>query len=248
MKLIKNLFHKVANKNKIIFSPINDQQVFDSPTPASRSIPDWYKKTPKTTDLKPSQIDNEYKTNGTVKLCMPFLDALRIGYTYCLPMDVQVEVDNKKEIAQLKWAAGGEDFISTHSLDQFPIEGIHKNDIYQPFKWLFPFSIKTPKGYSTFFTHPLNRNDLPFKTLSGIVETDLYPLNVNFPFLLAPPKNLDFFIIEAGTPIAQIIPFKREEWISECSAEPVSQRATFDLKKKIQNSYKKQWWIKKRYR
>jgi len=248
MQLVKKFFKQFSSNRKIIFSPIEKDQVFDIPVPAVRCIPEWFKSTPATWDHKPIHIDDNYNTNATVKSCPPFIDAFSLGYMFVLPMDVQIEIHRDEGLASVKWQTGRSDFVSTHSTDQFPVSGIHKNDIYQPFKWLFPFKISTPPGYSTLFTHPLNRNDLPFKTLSGVVDTDNYPINVNFPFVISPPLDKDFFIIEANTPISQIIPFKRENWNHIESNTPVSEKDFFSLKKKIQNSYKKQWRVKKRFR
>jgi hypothetical protein len=39
------------------------------------------------------------------------------------------------------------------------------------YTWDPNVSFSVPKGYSILITHPLNRNDLPFYTLSGIIDT-----------------------------------------------------------------------------
>jgi hypothetical protein len=72
--------------------------------------------------------------------------------------------------------------------------------------------IKTPKGYSSVFTHPINRPDLPFYTLGGVIDTDKWGEAGSHPFLL---KKGWEGIIPAGTPIIQIIPFKREGWVNK---------------------------------
>jgi len=72
-----------------------------------------------------------------------------------------------------------------------------------------PYSFQLPKGYSFLVTHPLNRFDLPFVTTSAIVDADiLFPAG-QFPFFAL--KGFEG-IIPRGTPIAQLIPFKREKW------------------------------------
>jgi hypothetical protein len=75
--------------------------------------------------------------------------------------------------------------------------------------WSLPVGWKTPRGWSTLVTHPINRFDLPFETIGGIVDSDRYGSGGNLPFYL---KKDWQGILEAGTPIAQIIPFKRESW------------------------------------
>ena len=78
--------------------------------------------------------------------------------------------------------------------------------------WSFDFSLKTPKGYSVLFCHPLNRFELPFQTFSGVVETDEYNQGTHFPFYIKKLNVGEIIIIKKGTPIVQIIPFKRENW------------------------------------
>jgi hypothetical protein len=71
-------------------------------------------------------------------------------------------------------------------------------------------------------------------------------MGIHFPFLLK--KGFEG-IIPAGTPLAQIIPFKRDNWVSE--------QEKFDLdtqyaKKRtfwrtFAGSYKANYWTKKKY-
>ena len=43
-------------------------------------------------------------------------------------------------------------------------------------------TIELPPGYSLLVTHPINREDLPFTTLTGLVDVDLYSMAfVHFP-------------------------------------------------------------------
>jgi hypothetical protein len=81
------------------------------------------------------------------------------------------------------------------------------------------------------------RDDLPFYSLPSIVDTDRHPAPVNFPFFL----RKDFTgILESGTPIMQIIPFKREEWKSEVLLDTsgVFEKKWQQAKRKISNNYK----------
>jgi DNA modification methylase len=82
-----------------------------------------------------------------------------------------------------------------------------------------------------------------------VVDTDMYKLGVEFPFQLLNTITEDIFVLEKGTPICQVIPFKRENWKSE--AVPFDEKANkkngFELKSKIVRSYKTQFWQKKTY-
>jgi antitoxin (DNA-binding transcriptional repressor) of toxin-antitoxin stability system len=57
------------------------------------------------------------------------------------------------------------------------------------------------------------------------------------------------YILEKGTPIAQIIPFKREDWesIQGKYEEGHREKGLYTLLSKIIRSYKNQYWVKKTY-
>ena len=58
-------------------------------------------------------------------------------------------------------------------------------------------------------------HDLPFSTFSGIVDTDKHPMCISFPFLIRKDFN---GILKKGTPIAQCIPIKRENFMAYVSS------------------------------
>jgi hypothetical protein len=107
--------------------------------------------------------------------------------------------------------------------------------------------MQTPKGYSLLITHPLNRLDLPFTTLSAVVDADKYPISDgSIPFFL----KKDFYgIIKKGTPLFQVIPFKREEWDSEMSEELFTEARVYSKKSRsiVSGFYKNFQWSKKTY-
>lgn len=184
------------------------------PAPASVFIPDWYKKSD-------SYINNEKKpngegiTSGTVKRCMPVFDAIIGGYIIVSPADVfvsQKKLEDGTKQPYYEWSNHG--LIAFHPIEQAPEHPNRKGNLAYP-KWINPWAIKTPRGYSVLFTQPMHRES-PFTILSGIVDTDTYTAPVNFPFVL----NDDFEgLIPAGTPIAQIIPIKREQWQMSLGSE-----------------------------
>jgi hypothetical protein len=75
------------------------------------------------------------------------------------------------------------------------------------------WTIQAPEGYALLVTHPVNRCDLPFTTLTGLVDCDRYYDNwIHFP---AQWHNDRFEgVLKRGTPIAQIIPVRRDTWTS----------------------------------
>lgn len=213
------------------------------PAPSTKAIPEWYRKMAK-------YIDGEKKPNGkgelplTIKACPPFLDSMMSGYTIFTEYDMHVTQGENGP--WLEWRSGG-DLISTHGKEQIVPEQVPEGYSDQPLKFNNLWQIKTPKGYSTAFMHPVNRTDLPFFTISGIVETDTYKNVINFPFLI----KADFEgVLPAGTPIVQLFPFKREAWnmqIGEADQTELS-NSQLQLNHKLMGGYKTQWWRRKEFK
>jgi hypothetical protein len=114
------------------------------------------------------------------------------------------------------------------------------------FVWYFPYSFKTPKGYSVLFSQPFNRYDLPFTTLSAIIDTDDAVIRGRIPFFIK--KDFEG-IIPAGTPIAQIIPFKRDEWTLVKNPEllKIANEHRFKSMRVTKGFYKNNLWKKKKF-
>jgi len=234
---------------KIKIVPIKKESLFKININQSKlHIPEWYKKSPqKIEGLEKTFLMPHFPmaTTSTYKKCSPFLDALTNGYIFSLTQDVEVTI-NDKGFPFIMWRTDILDPVTFHDNSQW--EGLkYPENCYDfLYKWENYFSIKTPKGYSTLFTHPHNRYDLPFYTLSGIVDTDKYENPVHFPFFL----KKDFVgIIKAGTPLAQITFIKREKWfriIKKYNEENIK-KSRFNFFSTIERSYKNTIWQKKEY-
>jgi hypothetical protein len=154
-----------------------------------------------------------------------------------LPADIFFEDNPGSDKPNISWSIDQIKAIDLHSKAQF--ENFDQGAEYYStaIKFNNPWAIKTPPGYSCLFIQPSMRDDLPFKVVPGVVDTDKFPSPVNFPVFF---KKGFTGMIEMGTPIVQIIPFKREEWqsvVSHYEAGYVNtewQRA----KRKIYNRYK----------
>jgi|TARA_R100001594_G_scaffold108953_1_gene143716 hypothetical protein len=176
------------------------EDIVPHPEPASRFIPEEYKKLERF-------IDGDLH-KATVKTCIPFLDSLTAGYIIPFDQDYLVDpVENDFSIIPANREAGD---VGAHDNFQLPKEWskmIGKTAGKFMNKWL----IKTPPGYSCLFVHPFNRfSDQRFEIISGIVDTDTYINAINFPFLLK--KRDEQFLFKKGDPMVQLIPFKRERW------------------------------------
>jgi hypothetical protein len=235
---------------KIKFIPVsmnNDintelaDKYLDVPIPIKRVIPDWYKKTEMFIGGKPDI--NNYGSNAAIKACIPFLDSMTSGYTIQLWTDILVEKNGDEQM--LRWLR----FPDPIGMRQdgiakgLPIPAGH-SDVH--YVWNIPWATQTPDGYSVLITHPLNRFDLPFTTLSGIIDSDRFSSGGLYPFFLK--KDFEG-IIPAGTPLMQIIPFKRENWESEKDKD-LSKKAMQDgwkTRSVVSGFYKKNRWAKKQY-
>jgi hypothetical protein len=137
--------------------------------------------------------------------------------------------------------------IEFHENKQADKHALVQNLSFIP-KFINPWSIQTPKGYSVLFTTPMHR-DLPFQILPGIVDTDRYAAQINFPFFLKDPNWTG--TIPAGTPIVQIIPFKRESWKKSIGGKKEKEKVLKSLNTILPffyNAYKNMFWVKKSFK
>lgn len=225
--------------------------LFDKPKPAVQCLPDWYKDMPTFMDgesIAGLSSTSNAVSNFTAKGCSPFLDALSAGYIFELPFDIEFR-RNRENLINVRWATNI-DLIGGHAPEQAPGLPTPIGGSDTILKWKMGWRIITPKGWSTLFIHPMNRHDLPFRVLSGIVDTDVYPLEVQIPFQMLNTLEKDIYVMPKGTPICQAVPIKRENWESVDILpfnEDEFNKSIFDLKSKIVRSYKSNFWNKKRY-
>jgi hypothetical protein len=211
------------------------------PKPSAKYIPDWYKKT----KVNIEDVSTKIQSGKTFKHCVPFLDAISSGYIYELYADLEVE--KTAGFPNLLWRSPEYDMISNKqdgSSGMMDIPNGYSSKLYSFNHQLY---IKTPPGYSVLITQPFNRTDLPFYALSGIVDTDKSPMFPGgYPIFL---KDNFEGIIEKGTPILQIIPFKRERWKSENSISLLKEGGkTYRMSQSvIEFWYKKNAWFRKSY-
>ena len=248
-----------SSKHIKFIYPNSTHEIFKDidPVPISQNIPDWYKK------LK-HNIDNK-----TLKGCMPFLDSLTAGYLLKMPQDMILKFNIKKEDGERDSFTGfsfsqvealcrsfmlnlNDTVNQTHPVHQLGTECPYvKENKSQPIiKILNPIMIQTPPGYSCLFLPPLHSDEDRFHIIPGIVDTDLYPSTINFPIVVNGSKynELDT-IIKRGTPYAQVIPFKRDNWKSSIVERP---RLNFisglvKLKGYLINNYQRLFWRKKKW-
>ena len=212
------------------------------PVPAKELIPKWYKDLSRYSVGDKISINESGAANMSVKACMPFLDTLTSGYIIKLHCDILVEWKNDDNFT-MKWTS---DIPPLTPRGTSIGESIPTAEGYTPFlqAWEIRYPFKTPKGYSVLITQPFNRLDLPTLATSGIVDADNGIGAGGVPFAL---KKGFSGIIEAGTPILQMLPFKREDWKKERIEDPKLSNLVFSPRNKITGWYKNELWQRKTY-
>jgi hypothetical protein len=235
----------MAKENEIVFTDYMGRIPPEYyPVPAKRMLPNWYKEmNPYVRGKREVITDTSLgETSSTVKKCMPVFDALTAGYIIPLPCDVYVF--NEGGYPAFKWP--DYEVISKHAPSQV---GNHPVATGFPTpKFISTWVIKTPPGYSCLFVPPLHHDNI-FKILEGIVDTDTYHGSVEFPFQL---KDMMWEgVVPAGTPMVQVIPFKREAWGHKVSNTPDEMNEHFYNFKRLRSvffeAYKHKFWQKKEF-
>lgn len=230
-------------KNKIIFRPISEEISYtvEKPKPTKKYFPDWYKSIPKF-ENNSLEIDISGQANVTMKSCMPFFDSFSTGYiqeTWC-----DVFIDSTEDVCSWRYSSIPQIMEERVTAHPYPkVDGFATAEL----SWRQVWIPQLPRGYSMLYTHPLNRLDLPFISLSGIIDNDHYYMEriANHPFIV---KKGFKGIIPKGTPMFQMIPIKRDSWISSFEDYSVEMNYGFSkVKKYFYDGYKKIYWQKKDY-
>jgi hypothetical protein len=202
----------------------------------------------------PSQILNlrdpkeKYKVDEkptlNIKGCMPAMDFMNSGYIIHSSYAVELIsfVQNFKENIKIKTAKTIKDaeddsnIFARKSLSIFyedacpVINESKKNRVY--FKFKTSWGIKTPPGYSCLVLQPFYLNETRFTVMPAIIDTDSYHSPISVTGYL---NTKELVKIEPGTPLLQIIPFKRDEWNMTVSSEFPPDKSKFY----IWNAYKR---------
>lgn len=236
-------------KVNIEFLPVTKefQLIAPMPKPAKMYVPDWYKDIAPTNTKKFSFNPDGSLANdsGAVKRCVPFFDALTMGYIQETWTDIHIK---KEADGRISYAYPvGPRIMTVRDHKAVTIS----NRYYQiECAWRMPWIPKLPKGYSAIYTHPFNRIDLPFSTTTGMVDADVFFHTAegsgNYPFYIE--KDFEG-VIPAGTPMYQIIPVKRDNWKSKPVEFDKDKSISRDaaIRKHFINTYKKNFWHKKSY-
>jgi hypothetical protein len=221
-----------------------------APKPTSKSLPEWYISADRfyKNPHGESYVGPDGGKVPTWKACPAIYDILTTGYVYKTPCDIEFYLDSNQKISAKVLDPKYTDFIQNREkMPQFdgPL-GYHEKH----FAWYPDWAVEVPEGYSVLYSQPYDRYDLPFLTTSGVIDNDKVNLPGTMPFFLSKEW---VGILPAGTPYAQMMPFKREDWTSEY----VKESGLEITKKNMKNSekyrvpnggvYLKDVWEKRKY-
>ncbi|UBF22055.1 hypothetical protein HRTV-15_gp36 [Halorubrum virus HRTV-15] len=229
---------------------VTDEELYGAipePIPANKVLPDWYKQLGQFIDLEGGSTNEKTRVGAsTVKRCAPFMEAMTMGWI--IPLAGEVSILAEDGYVQYDWGFH-KALIDSHEMaqvggDMFP------NSDWPILKFLNYWCIKAPEGYSLLVTSPFNRIEPRFQSFTGIVDVDRYFNNINAPFMWT-GGDYDG-VLEAGTPIVQVIPFKRDGIISDARVRPMTDSEEL-TQKRVQNSlnsheskYREEWWVHKK--
>jgi hypothetical protein len=204
--------------------------------PAKSVLPAWFRRLP---GIDKSQVSAT--NNGlTVKRCMPFLDALSAGWIIPIAASVRLEITEGGRTVTAGWEFDRE-MVSNHST--FQIAG-SPYEPHPPMKFHNYWTIRTPKGWSCLFLPPINRPNGVIEVLSGLVDTDTYKTPVNFPFVATAPDGV--YTLKKGTPLVQVIPFRRADAALEASVRAESEQEGEEREHIRRSTHAGDGWYKRR--
>jgi hypothetical protein len=212
-----------------------DEGVIAPPVASKSHLPDWFRRLP--------AIDRDQLAPGdtglTVKRCMPFLDAMTTGWVLPLAATVRLEIRDGGRTVTAGW-----DFdrtmVSNHGTHQ--VAGHPRADT-PPCKFHNYWSIRTPRGWSCLFVPLLNRANLVFEPVAGVVDTDSYVAPIHFPFFARGADGLHE--IEKGTPLVQVIPFERRSTMIEAEIASESRMEAKERTKVFRNTLASTGWYRR---
>lgn len=114
-------------------------------------------------------------------------------------------------------------------------------------KFTNPWVIETPKGYSVQIKNPSNNWSNDIQLLEGVVDTDEYYNEINLPYVWTGQK-LGEFIIPRGSPLAHVIPFKRQGYDLKVGLkdEARNKKVTDRMETKFFDRYRSFYWHKRK--
>jgi hypothetical protein len=215
-----------------------DHGVIAEPVPARAALPTWLRALP---GVDPAQVSAT--SNGiTVKRCLPFLDALSVGWIIPLAATVRLEILDGGRTVDAGWEFDRE-MVSNHGT--FQVAG-NPFEPRPPMKFHNHWTIRTAKGWSCLFLPPINRPSEVVEVFSGVVDTDAYGSPVNIPFVATAPDGV--YTLKKGTPLVQVVPFRRADAVAKASVRAETNREADDRRRIHRRTLTEDGWYRRHAR
>ena len=194
------------------------------PIPSAAGLPTWLR------EMAPRTHSSVHQRSiRTVKQCPPFVDAMMHGFLMLLPCDITVNA------GQFSWnwtlpSLGIKDHprapLSFHVPEQIAGSPLaHGSESAVKFNSFW--TIELDPGWSLMAVHPINRDDLPFRLMTGVVDSDRFnEVGINFPAVWTDASFCG--VLPKGTPVAQCYPVPRETLTLVCEAMSEEKMRCFD--------------------
>jgi hypothetical protein len=215
-----------------------DEGLIAEPVPAGNVLPAWFRRLPGVDESQVTATNNGL----TVKRCLPFLDAMAAGWIIPLAAAVRLEIGEGGRTVTAGWEFDRE-LVSNHA--SFQIGG-SPYEAHPPMKFHNYWTIRTPKGWSCLFLPPINRPNGVIEVLSGLVDTDSYRSPVNFPFVAIAPDGVHS--LKKGTPLVQVIPFRRADVALAASVRAESKEEGDERERIRRSTHSQDGWYKRHAR
>jgi hypothetical protein len=192
------MWNTARHKNKIEFISLIEgfpEELY--PQPAKSEIPKWFKDMPMLTEGM-----KKYDRGGTVRRCPSFIEWLGQGYIVKMWSDVVLK--NSEDFWE--WRTPDNQFRwDKHPAEQYQ-QWLPHDRVNVVYKCASPFKVVTPKGWSCYEFPLLFDHNPDWQVMAGINNSDTFH-EWNSTIMLFGDKEEIF--IPRGTPISQIVPFKR---------------------------------------
>lgn len=225
------------NNPRVIFSSPNNLELSEKTIikPAKYFIPKEFKNMPYSLDEK-----DLMQQKKTAKSCPSFVEILREGYVIPSPCDIYLSYN--KEIDNWKWQVpSAYDWMDISIHPPFQFKDYYKDtNIKYVFKINSLWNVYTPKGYSVRQIPMFYHNNKDFEVAYGVIKSDVFhQINPQILFI----SDKDEIIIEKGTPLCYIVPFKREKYnykiVPYSKMKERDYKSTLNIMGKFSNSYQK---------
>ena len=198
--------------------------ILPRPLPARDALPDWLRQM---APRVPSALHQ--RSIRTVKQCPPFVDAMAFGFLIPLPCEVTVQNGQFSWDWPLPASALHHQPrapLSFHVPEQVAGSPLAQGGL-SVLKFNSFWTIELDPGWSLMVVHPVNRDDLPFRLISGLVDADRFnQVGINFPARWVDPGFSG--VLPRGTPVAQCYPVWREAPVLLCEAMDADQQHRAD--------------------